>query len=396
MHDANGADRPHWAAVAEAVVICPVVPWPPVDGARKRTLRLLETMEAAGVTPRLVSSGPEGERAEALRTRGWPVDVVPESAPGRRARARQHLARRPSPYGAGIARRLEELRPARPAFVQVEHTIAAYYEDRHPAPRWILSTHNIDSQVARSVARAERSVRTGFRAGALASLERRVARAADLVVCASDADSEHFEALGARTLLVPNGIDDAFFAVPTPLPANEQVLFFGRLDYAPNALGLARFLRRGWPRLAAARPDAALRVAGPGLGPALRRDIAAAPRAEVLGVVDDLAAELAMSRAVILPVWEGGGTRLKALEAMAAARPIAGTDFSVTGIGFRDGTHGLLADDPAALADATATLLADPARATALAHAARAHAEKFRWGRVTLPLAEVYARWAGG
>jgi len=381
--------------VAEAVVICPVVPWPPVDGARKRSLRLLEAMETAGVTPHLVSSGPEGERAEALRARGWPIDVVPDPAPGLRSRARQHLARRPSPYSAAFARRLDELRPTRPAFVQVEHTLAAYYEDRHPASRWIFSTHNVDAQVARTVARATRSARTRMRAGAIASVERRAARAADVVVCVSDADCEHFEGLGGRTLLVPNGIDDAFFTVPTPLPADEQVLFVGNLDYAPNALGLTRFLREGWPRLAAARPHVSLRVAGPGLGPALRRHIAGAPRAEALGVVDDLAAELAASRAVILPVWEGGGTRLKALEAMAAARPIAGTAFSVTGIGFRDGAHGLLADGPAGLAEATATLLADPARATALAKAARAHAERFRWGRVTLPLAELYGRWAG-
>ncbi len=379
-----------------AVVICPVLPWPPVTGAQKRTLRLLETMAAAGIVPHLISSGPAGTPAEALRERGWGVDVFPDPERDLRSRARQHLARLPSAYLPDVARRLDELGAEKPAFVQVEHAMAAYYADHHPAKRWILSMHNVDSEMLRTVARGERSARSLVRAAATAVIERRAAPAADVVLCVSDADRDYFEGLGATTMLVPNGVDDEFFDVPTTLPIGERVLFFGRLDYAPNALGLTRFLQEGWPRLSAARPDATLHVAGSGLGVDLAREIASAPRAEALGLVDDLAAELAKSRAVVLPVWHGGGTRLKALEAMAAARPVAGTALSVAGIGFRDGVHGLLAERPAGLADATAALLADSARATQLAIAARAQAEAFRWERVTRPLAELYARWAGG
>jgi polysaccharide biosynthesis protein PslH len=375
--------------VPAAVVICPVVPWPPVTGAQKRTLRLLETMEEAGVAPHVISEGPDGAPAEALRERGWRVDVLPGSPPSPRDRLGQHLRRLPSPYLPAVARRLEELRAEAPAFVQVEHAMAAYYAEHHPASRWILSMHNVDAQVHRTG-----GLRARWRAASTAAVERRAAPAADVVLCVSEEDRTHFDALGARTLLVPNGIDDEFFAVPAALPEGERVLFFGRLDYPPNELGLRRFLQDGWPRLAAARPAATLRVAGAGLPERLAREIAAAPRAEALGLVGDLAAELASARAVVLPVWHGGGTRLKALEALAAARPVAGTPLSVAGIGFRDGAHGLLAERPEALADAVAALLADPERSATLAVTARAHAEAFRWSRVTRPLLELYSAWA--
>src|SRR3954454_10031761 len=115
-----------------AVIICPVLPYPPTGGAEKRTLRLLEAMERAGVTPHLVSA--EGAGAEGLRERGWHVDVVPEPPHGFRRRARQHAARRPSPYLTGVARRLRDLRAVRPPFVQVEHVMSAYYGAVHPTP----------------------------------------------------------------------------------------------------------------------------------------------------------------------------------------------------------------------------------------------------------------------
>src|SRR5918992_3300953 len=62
---------------ARAAVICPVLPYPPVGGGHKRTLRMLESMERADVTPEIVTvddSRPDG--VEELRARGWSVDVV--------------------------------------------------------------------------------------------------------------------------------------------------------------------------------------------------------------------------------------------------------------------------------------------------------------------------------
>ena len=80
---------------------------------------------------------------------------------------------------------------------------------------------------------------------------------------------------------------------------------------------------------------------------ALRMRLSHVEGVEVLGLVADLPGALAAARAVIVPIWEGGGTRLKVLEALAAGRPVVGTSLGVGGVGFEDGRHGLLGERPA-------------------------------------------------
>jgi glycosyltransferase involved in cell wall biosynthesis len=380
------------------LVICPVLPEPTVDGARKRTRRLLEAMERAGVHPHLVTGDPRADAAEALRALGWRVDSIPEPALTLTARARQLRARRPAPYHFGLAAHVRSLAGAPPAFMQVEHALAAGYPPPLPSLPVALSMQNVDSEMLATVARQERRftpawARAWNRALATRSVERREVPRADAVLCVSDADAAHFAGLGGRPLVVPNGVDEELFAVRDVPGAGERVLFFGQLGYAPNTLGLLRWVREGWPRVLAGRPGAQLRVAGPGLDPALAARLREHPGVVPLGLVDDLRDELARA-VVVVPVWQGGGTRLKVLEALAAGRPLAGTPLGVGGLGVRDGEHALIAEQPAALADAVLALLSDHPRAAALGAAGRQLAEQYRWELVTAPAAELYGEWA--
>jgi glycosyltransferase involved in cell wall biosynthesis len=96
---------------------------------------------------------------------------------------------------------------------------------------------------------------------------------------------------------------------------------------------------------------------------------------------------------VVVPLWQGGGTRLKALESLAAARPVVGTPLGVEGIAFEQGVHGLVGDAPAELARGCVELLGDPERSRALSTAGRRLAEGYRWERVTAPAEELYRGW---
>jgi glycosyltransferase involved in cell wall biosynthesis len=136
------------------------------------------------------------------------------------------------------------------------------------------------------------------------------------------------------------------------LPNTKDVLFFGHFNYPPNEFGITRFLREGWPRLAASSPRARMILAGKDMPPALAREADNHERVVRLGFVPDLKSLLEQSRIVLVPLWHGGGTRLKVLEALASARPLVGTPRSVEEIGVVDGRHGALADAPLALAAA--------------------------------------------
>ena len=377
-----------------ALVICPVLPYPPVSGGQKRTLRLLEALERAGGAPHVLTSDTSDPgAAAALRARGWAVDVLPEPAPSLARRVAQHAARRPSPYLHSVAARVRELALST-ALLQLEHVQSAYYEA--PGVPTVLSLHNLDSQLLQRTARARTPgtpawARDWNRALATRSVERRALRRAELVVCVSREDAGAAERDGARVLLAPNGVDDEFFAVEPGGPG-ERAVFFGHFGYGPNRRGLERFLEGGWPAVRARLPRATLAVAGAGIDAPLERRLAAHAGVEVLGLVDDVAELLAGARAAVVPVWEGGGTRLKVLEALAAARPVVGTAIGVEGIGFAHGREGLVADDAAALGEALAELLADGERAAAMGAAGRRLADGFRWTRTLAELESAYRR----
>lgn len=96
------------------------------------------------------------------------------------------------------------------------------------------------------------------------------------------------------------------------------------------------------------------------------------------GFCDDMPAALGAAQLVVLPSYYGEGMPKALLEAAACGRAVITTDHP----GCRDavvaGETGLLVPprDSAALADAIATLLGDPARRRAMGRAARAHAER--------------------
>jgi glycosyltransferase involved in cell wall biosynthesis len=384
------------------VAVCPVIPWPPVDGGRKRSMRLLEAAERVDLIPHLLTADHANrEGPEVLRGRGWTVEVLPEPPSDPRARLRQQLRRLPSPYQPAVAARLRELVAAAPTMVLVEHTQSAYYEDALTGVPWILSVHNVDSQMMRTVAESRRPftadwLRAWNRWHTLRSVERRAGAAAGAVLCVSENDRRTFAALNRRVVLSPNGIDDAFFgaAREPDAAAPPRVLFFGQLDYEPNALGIDRFLREGWPALRRLRPDARLRLVGAGASAELLALAERTPGVEPVGFVDSLLGEMAASDVLVVPIWAGGGTRLKVLEAMAAAVPIVGTGLGVEGIGFEDDVHGLIRDTPDALAAGVAELLGDPARAARLAASGKVLAEDFRWSRVVRPAEALFREMA--
>jgi glycosyltransferase involved in cell wall biosynthesis len=129
-----------------------------------------------------------------------------------------------------------------------------------------------------------------------------------------------------------------------------------------------------WPRVRARVPGARLALVGGG------EDGAALAARAVDGVMltgerDDVPDWLAAATVVAQPSrWEG--MSLSVLEALARARPVVATD--VQGMAEAIGSAGAVVplDDPAALAEAIAARLADPARADAEGRAGRERVER--------------------
>ena len=384
-----------------ALVVCPtMVPHdPPYSGSQKRILRLIEAMQRSGADPHVIAMGGiDDEQVAALRERGIGLEQVPTPPRTVAGRLRQHAMRRPQPHVPTLAHRIAELVERwRPAFVQVEQTENAYYACAQ-GTLTVLSTHEVNSERVATVAHATRPGTLAWlkywnRWHSMRTTERRAVGRADVVLCVSRHDAAYFARFARRTVVAPNGADDDLFEIDPELPESEAVLFFGTYGYEPNALGVSRFLRDGWPEVAAERPNARLRLVGKALPGEVAAEAAAAERVEIVGAVERLDRELAAARTIVVPIWHGGGLILKTLEALAAGRPVAATPFGVRGLGFVDRQHGLLADAPADLARAVVTLLEDRDLSCSLAAKGRELAEDYRWSVATRPAEQLYRGW---
>lgn len=123
----------------------------------------------------------------------------------------------------------------------------------------------------------------------------------------------------SRVQLLPN-IPFEIAPECRPSPKSGELLFVGTLDFRINRNAVERFLSTCWSNMRTNDPGLRLRVVGGGLDQATRERWSAVEGVTVVGYVKDLAEEYARASLAIIPIWEGGGTKIKVLEALAFGR----------------------------------------------------------------------------
>jgi glycosyltransferase involved in cell wall biosynthesis len=230
-----------------------------------------------------------------------------------------------------------------------------------------------------------------FEARRLARYEDAVAmRGGTISVVVSEEERRALGRAGARTIVNPNGVDLDALAFAPEGGAPGAVVFVGNLGYAPNADGIAWFVREVWPAVRRRVPTATLRIVGPRAG---RRVVALgrAPGVSLTGIVPDVHAMLRGAEVAIAPLRVGAGIQNKVLEAMATGTPVVATRRAVGGIPVEPGTHCLVADTPGEFAAAVASLLGDARLRQRLSVAGRALVTaRYAWERCVRALEAVY------
>ncbi|MBT8405383.1 MAG: glycosyltransferase family 4 protein [Gemmatimonadetes bacterium] len=218
----------------------------------------------------------------------------------------------------------------------------------------VLDHHNIESHLwARRGMNSTDALRSRFfatQADLVRKLEERVCGAVDLNVVCSDTDRERLLDIvpEAKVEIVPNGVDVEFFDAPAGAERAPRVIFVGTLDWYPKTAAVRRIAHDIWPLLRVADERIECDIIG-GNPPADLVELAERDdRFHVHGFVDDIHPWMESALCYLCPIRDGGGTKLKILDALAMSKAIVADPIACEGIEVTDGVDILLAEAPEA------------------------------------------------
>jgi glycosyltransferase involved in cell wall biosynthesis len=257
----------------------------------------------------------------------------------------------------------------------------APYRDLSAGLPATLTHHNIESHMMlRRADNAGNSLaRAYFREEGrrLQELERQVApRFAAHITC-SDLDRQRLQEIvpAANTVVVPNGVDCDYFASEGRPVRPGSLVFVGTMNWYPNVQAMVYFLREIWPGLKARVPAVTLDIAGSNPPESLVQMARSLPDVTVHGYLPDVRPLIDSAAIFVCPIRDGGGTKLKILDAFAMKKCVVAHPIACEGIEVTAGKDVVLASTPAEFILEIESLLGDAQRRSALAGAARSLVE---------------------
>jgi glycosyltransferase involved in cell wall biosynthesis len=264
-----------------------------------------------------------------------------------------------------------------------------------PKPK-VLFTHNIEAVIWERYYRVSKNPlwkAVSYREYRLLErMERHYVSRAEHVLAVSENDRDFFLRYAAkeRMSVIPTGVDVNYFRPSPGKEDPESIVFTGSMDWIANEDGITLFIEKVLPIVRQRFPRAKLSIVGRKPSERLKRIAAREQGVEVTGTVKDIRPYLGRGCVYVVPLFVGGGTRIKIYEAMASGKAVVSTNIGAEGLPVHGGEDILLADDPEAFAKCVVDLLANPARRKQIGESARRLvSENYSWNAVGKNLANV-------
>lgn len=251
-----------------------------------------------------------------------------------------------------------------------------------------LNHHNIESHLLERRVAYESNVLKRFyiaqESRKLHAYEAAVAGAFDANFVVSALDGERLRGIcpGVSTHVLANGVDVDYFTRSSPLAHAEagHLVMVSGMNWFPNRDAVMLMADSVWPVLSKSLPDAKLTIVGASPPQAILDLAARDRRVTVTGFVDDVRPYMERAQVYLCPMRDGGGTRLKILDALSMGVPIVATQMALEGIDVTPGTDVLVANEPAEFVEQISALVADAALRSRLSDNGRRFVEQhFSW-----------------
>ncbi len=233
-------------------------------------------------------------------------------------------------------------------------SLAQYKSDSKMAKALtILNHHNIESDMMFRRAKIECNLlkKTYFylEAYKLGVYEKNEVCRFNINVTCSEIDLRRIEIIspGIITHVIPNGVDTEFFSHDSEVvPDPYYLVFIGGMSWYPNREAMLFFARQVWPLLKKKIPCVHMHVVGETPSQEMIELAKVDDNYHVHGFVDDIKSIFYNAGIYVCPISDGGGTKLKILDALAMGKPLVANRIACEGIEVIEGNNVLYAETP--------------------------------------------------
>lgn len=263
----------------------------------------------------------------------------------------------------------------------------------------VLSAHNVEAQIWERYYQAEtnlpKKIYIYLQWQKLLQYEAKAAQEYTAVTTVSEPDRNIFikEYGCKRVIVVPNGVDERYFA-PQKVDAKPgSMVFTGSMDWRPNQDGVKYFIEEIFPLIKHEHSTATFTVVGRNPPQWLVELAEQIDGVTITGTVEDVRPYIARSALYVVPLRVGGGSRLKILEAMSMSKIVLSTTVGAEGLDVKEGVQVLLRDTPQDFARAACAVLSDPGKYADYASAGhRLILDSYTWDAISCVMDDVWRK----
>lgn len=261
----------------------------------------------------------------------------------------------------------------------------------------ILNHHNIESHLLKRRTEYENNILKrlyyAIEAKKLETYEKKACGRFDVNFTVSKLDGERLLTIApdARYEVIANGVDTDYFVADRSEVVPKSVIMVSGMNWFPNKDAVLYMCDTIWPLLSRAVPESIWTIVGASPPKKIKELAARDGRVVVTGFVDDVRAYMKRSETYLCPMRDGGGTRLKILDALSMGMPIVATTMACEGIDIVPEKHALIADTPEKFVDQIIRIQNDESlRSRVSSEARRLAEEKYSWPVIGRKLERIY------
>jgi glycosyltransferase involved in cell wall biosynthesis len=218
--------------------------------------------------------------------------------------------------------------------------------------RKVLNHHNIESAMMLRRAQNEpnffKKAYMYLEGYKIRVYETRICKSFDINITCSTQESQRLlnQTPQLKIEEIPNGVDLDYFYPFNLQKVDHSLIFAGGMNWYPNRNAMLFFVDKVWPLLKKEIPDIKMTVVGQDPPPKLKNLARDDKNFIVTGFVDDVRPYIDQAMVYVCPIKDGGGTKLKILDALAMGKAIVAHPLSCEGIDVMDGESVLFAETP--------------------------------------------------